>query len=194
MKRELMPIVALGAMLVMGTISRADEPQREKAPPRPVELADGKIKLMAPGEWKAVEPRVRIIEHEFALPGKEKDDVPGRLTIMIAGGSVEDNIDRWLGQFVQPDRTDTKERARVEEDKIEGMAVHWVDVAGTFKDQAGPFAPAVEREKYRMLAAIIELGDGRRGNYFIKLTGPEGTLGFQEENFRAFVKSIRGGN
>lgn len=193
MKRELMPIVALCVTLVMFAISRADEPQREKSPPRPVELADGKIRLMAPGEWKVIEPRVRIIEHEFALPGKEKDDVPGRLTIMIAGGSVEDNIERWLGQFAQPDRADTKERAKIEQDKIEGMKVHWVDVAGTFKDQAGPFAPAVERERYRMLAAIIELGDGRRGNYFIKLTGPEETLGFQEENFRDFVKSVRGG-
>ena len=62
------------------------------------------------------------------------------MTIMGAGGSVEANIDRWIGQFTQPDGSDTKKAAKIEQKKIGGQEVHLVDVAGTYKDQRGPFA------------------------------------------------------
>ena len=54
--------------------------------------------------------------------------------------------------------------------KVAGEEVHLVDLSGTFKDQRGPMAPAVERPKYRMLAAIIAAEPA--GNYFIKFYGP----------------------
>ena len=65
--------------------------------------------------------------------------------------------------------------------------MHLVDVSGTFKDQRGPAAPAVERPKYRMLAAIVATKS--LGTYFIKFYGPEHTVA---DNEKAFLTMIEG--
>lgn len=181
---------SLGTQIVQAQDTNSESEKR----PHRVELAGGRMLLTAPGEWKAVEPSVRIIEHEFTIPSGEEDekdnkDAAGRLTVMPAGGSIEANIERWFGQFKQPDNKPTKDRAKTEKTKIDGITVHLVDVTGTFLDRRGPFAPAEEKERYRMLAAILETEGA--GNYFIKLTGPERTIAHNEKHFRSFVKSLR---
>ncbi|MBW3597616.1 MAG: hypothetical protein KY475_10110 [Planctomycetes bacterium] len=168
----------------LASLSSADDkPSGEK-----IALADGKLTLVPPAAWERKEPSVRIIEHEFAIPAAEGDDNPGRLTIMGAGGSVEANIDRWIGQFEQPDGASSKDRTKVDKLTVDGQTVHLVDITGTYKDQRGPFAPAVMREDYRMLAAII--ATEQSGRYFVKLYGPKKTIAANEKAFRAMVESL----
>jgi hypothetical protein len=155
--------------------------------PAVMKLAGGKLQLTAPGTWTRKQPQTAIIEHEFAIPPAKEDKAEGRLTVMAAGGGVEANIDRWYGQFTQPDGGSTRDRAKVQKIKVGGDEVHLVDLSGTFKDQRGPMAPAVERPKYRMLAAIIATKNA--GNYFIKFYGPERTVA---DNEKAFVSMIEG--
>ena len=152
-----------------------------------MDLAGGQLQLKAPAGWARKKPQTSIVEYEFAVPAAKGDTTDGRLTVMAAGGGVEANIDRWYGQFTQPDGGNTRERAKVKQIKAGGQDVHLVDISGTFKDQRGPMAPAVERPKYRMLAAIIATKTA--GNYFIKLYGPEHTIADQE---KAFVSMIEG--
>ena len=109
------------------------------------------------------------------------------MTIMAAGGSVEDNIDRWYAQFKQPDGGSTKEASKAEKKEINGLEVHFVDIPGTFIDRPRPAAEGVEREGYRMLGVII-VGD-KVGQQFIKFYGPAKTV---EENAEAFTKMIEG--
>ena len=139
---------------------------------RAIEVAGGKLALTAPEKWERKKPSSNIVEHEFSVPASEGDENPGRVTVMGAGGSVADNIDRWVGQFTQPDGGNSKDKTKINKTKVGGREVHLVDISGTYKDQRGPFsqAPSVEREKYRMLAAII--ADKNLGNCFIKLYGP----------------------
>lgn len=160
-------------------------------------VADGNFSLAAPASFKRVRPRSMMVETEFAVPPVAGDDSPGRLTVMGAGGTVEANIDRWFGQFSQPDGSATKDKAAVKKMKVAGCSVTLVDVAGTFSDMpGGPFAGgrAIERPDYRMLAAIIETGGA--GNYFIKLYGPAKTVGNAADGFRAMVEGMvaTGGN
>jgi hypothetical protein len=136
---------------------------------------------------------------ELSVPAKEaeteedaeKDAKAGRLTVTRAGGSVEANIDRWIGQFKQPDGKPSREAAKIEEKEYDGLKVHLFDLAGTFADsRGGPFNPAAEKvelENHRMLAAIIET-DGA-GFYFIKFTGPAETV---KENAAAFWRALEG--
>ena len=155
-----------------------------------VVLADGAFSLTAPAAWKRKQPRSRIVAYEFGLPAAKDDAVDGRLTIMAAGGSIEANVNRWIGQFVQPDGTATKERAQTSHKEIAGQQVHFVDIAGTYQDQPrGPFGPAVARENYRMLGAIIALKG--KGNYFVKLYGPHKTVSAAAKPFREFVESLQ---
>ena len=168
------------------TNNDADEQAEEKEKLQVVKLADGRLVLQVPARWEAQRPSVRFIEVELKVPPKENDAAdPGRLTIMQAGGSVEANVERWYGQFRQPDGKSSKEAANVDEKEVDGLKVHTVDVSGTFLDRRGPFGPATEKEAYRMLAAIIQT-DGA-GNYFIKLTGPTETI---KQNEKAFARMI----
>src|SRR5687767_6000528 len=126
-------------------------------------IGEGKLALKAPAGWKKVQPKSRIIEAEFEIPVAEGDEIPGRLTAMGAGGSVEANIDRWAAQFTGEDV-----KPKVEKKTVGGSEVHVVDLAGTYKDTpGGPFAggKTTLREDYRMLGAIIVTKDA--GNYFL---------------------------
>lgn len=154
-------------------------------------VAAGKLSLAAPANWKRVQPRSRIVETEFSVPPAAGDDRPGRLTVMGAGGTIEANIDRWFGQFSQPDGSATKDKAAVKKLTVAGCTVTLVDVSGTYKDMpGGPFAGGrmTERPDYRMLAAIIETGDA--GNYFLKLYGPAKTIGGSADGFRKMVEGM----
>jgi len=157
-----------------------------------IQLAEGAITLTAPDGWVRKQPMTRIVEHEFAVPKAEGDELDGRLTIMGAGGDIEANITRWQGQFVQPNGDPTSEATKTEQKKVAGLTVHLVDITGIYKDQAGgPFTGAkiVERENYRMLAAIV-VAD-KLGNYFIKFYGPQKTVDANEKAFHGLIDSLK---
>lgn len=156
--------------------------------PTKINLAGGKMQLTAPATWQQKPPQSAIVEHEFAVPAAEGDKTDGRLTIMSASGGVEANVARWYGQFTQPDGGSTRDRAKLSQSKIAGQDVHLVDLAGTYKDQRGPAAPAVERPNYRMLAAIITAKGG--GDYFVKFYGPQRTVAENEKAFKSFIDSL----
>jgi len=148
----------------------------------------GSFQIQAPADWQPKQPRTKIVAYEFAVKPAEGDARNGRVTVMAAGGSVEQNIERWYGQFKQPDGRSTKDVARVEKKKIAGQPVYLVDISGTFFDRPGPFAPGVERKDYRMLAAIIVT---REGQIFVKFYGPRKTVSRQAKAFRSMIEGLK---
>ena len=158
-------------------------------------IADGAASLEAPAAWQRVQPKSGIVETEFAIPsaGNGPDGAPlppGRMTVMGAGGSVEANIERWYGQFVQPDGGSTKDKSSTKKLKVAGRDVTLVDIAGTYKDSpGGPFAggKTIDRPGYRMLAAIVE---GPDGNYFLKFYGPAATVEQHADGFRTMIEGM----
>lgn len=176
------------SLLAVSLAMAEDKPAAD----RTVTVGEGKITFTAPEGWEKKQPRIRIIDAEFAIPPAEGDEQAGRMTVMGAGGSIEANIDRWIGQFQQPDGGDTKKATKVEKLKVNGQNIHYVDVSGTYRDMpGGPFAggKAVLREDYRMLAAIIETE--KAGNYFFKFYGPKATVAANEKAFRDLVDSLQ---
>lgn len=151
-----------------------------------IDAQGGRLKLDVPEEWKKANPRMRMIEHEYTLPGEPGD---ARLTMMSASGTVEDNLERWKGQFSGGDEKKNKS----EKFKVGDRTVHLVILNGTYKDMiGGPFAGGrtVERPDYAMLGAIIVEGDGARGaKYFVKAVGPQPVI---EQNIEPFKKMLKG--
>jgi len=145
------------------------------------------LKLTAPDGWVPKPPAIHMIQNEFAVPAAADDENDGRVTVMTVGGSVEANIGRWIGQFAQPDGSNTEEKAWVEKLDVAGCEVHLVDISGTYSDSRGMMAPAVQRPDYRMLAAIIVTAEG---NYFVKFYGPARTVEREAGAFRAMVESL----
>jgi len=175
--------MCVSAMMLSPSVWAAED----DAPERTISLAEGRYTLTAPEEWKREEPRSRIIEHEFSVPAAEGDEQPGRMTIMAAGGSIDANIERWYAQFKQPGGGATADVAKKEQKEIGDVTVHLVDISGTFIDRPNPMAAGVDREGYRMLAAILA-GD-KIGQYFVKFYGPAKTV---EEQQQAFAEMIEG--
>lgn len=156
-----------------------------------ISVAEGELKLTMPEGWQKKKPENRIIEHEFAVPPSDGDKETGRVTVMGAGGTVDANIERWIGQFSQPDGSDTHKIVKQKEMKVGGIDVRTVDISGTYNDSRGPFSgiPAVERPKYRMMAAIIS--SKKAGNYFVKFYGPQQTVADNEKAFQSVIDSLQ---
>lgn len=173
-----------------GSAKKMVEPQR-------IKLADGKLTLPIPGQWKSVKPKNRIIKHEFAIAPAKGEEIPGRVTIMSAGGGVEANIARWQGQFKSSDGKPLADDAKKVEKKMIGdVVVHVVDLTGDFQESMrGPFGPKTNRPGYRMLAAIIPLsevpGVKGGGTWFVKSYGPASTMKAAEKEFAKMIQGVQ---
>lgn len=188
--RKLIPLFALLSLaaIVARPAFTEDKPKEED---RGFSVAEGKLTFKAPAGWVRKKPKSNIIEMEYEIPAAKGNEIAGRLTIMGAGGKIDANVERWYGQFEQPDGSNTKDKAKLTKMTVAGQNVHFVDVAGTYKDSpSGPFAggKTVLRENYRMLAAIIETKEA--GNYFLKFYGPKETVGENEKAFKELVESL----
>lgn len=172
--------------------------------PQRVVFAQGRLAMTVPGEWKQVEPRNRIIECEFAIapapaepaaddaqPAATPDILPepGRMTVTLSGGTIEDNMQRWLGQFRLGHDADGQDAFKRDKTTVGDLTVHRADIAGTYFDAPqGPFGPKVERSDYRLLGAMIETPE--MGTWYLKFYGPQDLIEQQAEAFDAIVQSL----
>lgn len=148
-----------------------------------ITLSNGRISLVAPGGWEQKEPATRIVEYEFRVPPAEGDKRAGRVTIMGAGGSVEQNVARWGAQF----KGGNGAPANVKQDKKmgDGVTTHVIDIRGDYTDT---FRPSESGPNFRLLGAIIVT---EAGQYFVKVVGPEKTIAANEEGFNKLVESVK---
>jgi len=153
-----------------------------EAPSGPV-VAFGMVQLTAPEGWIRKPPRSGFVRAEFSLPRAEGDSADGRLTVTVAGGSVEDNIERWRGQFAGKPEKESQEKIKVSQTEVA-----LVDFSGTYLDQGAMMGPGTEQPGYRMLGAIFDLGGEL---HFIKAYGPAKTMAAQADKFRSFVRSLK---
>jgi hypothetical protein len=141
-----------------------------------------KLVFTVPEGWQSKPASSGFVLAEYVLPKSEGDDANGRLTVSVAGGTIEANIDRWRDQF-----GGNPELASEERKEVNGLTVSLVDFGGEFNDQRGPFAPATKHSGYRMLAAVIPV-DGEL--HFVKATGPKATIAANADRFHQFIGSV----
>jgi hypothetical protein len=100
------------------------------------------------------------------------------------GGSVDDNVDRWVKQF-DPQTSPPARTTRT----VHGMNVTRVEVAGTYKAMQMPgAAPSSPHSSWRLVGVIVEAPSG---SWFFKLTGPDATVKAATKEMDAFVESMR---
>lgn len=146
----------------------------------------------APATWKPVTTASSMRVAQFALPRAAGDSQDGELVVYYFGGSggtVEANIERWLGQMQQPDGRPSKAVAKRDKRSINGLNVTLVDVGGTYVAEMTPGSPQRHNSpNFRLRAAVVETA---KGPYFIKLTGPAKTIAAQEKAFDQFLSSVK---
>ncbi len=149
--------------------------------PAPTSNVPGDLSFKAPDGWTSEPPTSPMRVAQYKLPGEGGD---ASLVIYYfgqgQGGKVEDNFDRWIGQMQQ-----TRDKAKTETLTVNGMAVTLLDVSGTYSgDMMG--GTVTPQPNSRMRAGVIETP---KGNYYIKLVGPEKTVTRWDDAFMAFIKS-----
>ena len=151
------------------------------------------IKYDVPAGWtsRPVTSTMRVAE--FALPKVAGDTEDGLLTLYYfggQGGSVQANLDRWIGQMTQPDGRASKDVATTTTMKTtSGLSVTLVDLSGTYVAEVTPGSKdRFNKPGFRLRAAVVETPTGP---YFVKLTGPAKTIAKWSDSYLAFVKSLR---
>ena len=148
------------------------------------------LTFAAPAAWKPVKTSSSMRVAQFGLPGSHAADA--ELVVYYFGGSggtVEANIERWLGQMQQPDGKPSSAVAKRDSRTINGLKVTLVDVGGTYVAEMTPGARERHNSpNFRLRAAVIETPNGP---YFIKLTGPARTVAAAEKAFEQFLSGVK---
>jgi hypothetical protein len=149
----------------------------------PAAAPGGSLDFDLPKSWEKQSPSSSMRIAQASIPGPGG---PGEFAVFFfgpgGGGSVEANIDRWVGQV------ETSDHPKPETFESGGLKVTWVDVKGTLKaSQMGP-APSASMNDARLYGAVVE---GPGGPWFFKATGPDKTLAPQRDAFVTMLKSVR---
>ena len=137
------------------------------------------FRFRVPHGWRQAEltpAQQGFIDARFEIPASGEDV---KLTLSTISGGIQANIERWIGQFRLPDGAVPDSETL----EVDGIPVTLVDLSGGFQGMGQTPQPG-----WRMLGAAF---DGEPRDFYIKLTGPEASVGELREDFRSFVTSAR---
>lgn len=155
----------------------------------PAAPASGPLAWTVPAGWKESPPANAMRVAQFDLPAGADGASVQCVVFGGIGGGKQKNIDRWIGQFVQPDGSPSAARAKTAESASGDVKITRVSLLGTFTAQMVPGkSDAANTPDSMLLGAIVETP---AGEFQVKLVGPAALLGREEANFDAFLSSIR---
>jgi hypothetical protein len=134
-----------------------------------------------PSGWQTVPNPKTFRKATYTIPKAAGDSEDAELTVSQVGGTVDENIDRWAGQF-----GGQKSAVSRAEQKVGPLKVTVVTLEGKYT--GGMTAAAQPKEGYALLAAIVEPVEPP---YFFKMTGPKKTVNAARADFDRLVKSLR---
>lgn len=172
---------------------RAAEPAAAAAPahppvsaaaPAPAPAAPSgpaEVEWTAPSAWQSVPNPSTMRKATYKIPKAAGDAEDAELTVSVAAGGVDANVQRWAEQFGD-DAPKTERRSP------NGLDVTVVEIKGTYAAAPMMGGPATPQSGYMLLGAVVEGGERQ---HFFKMTGPEKTVAAARSDFDAFVASFR---
>jgi len=155
-------------------------------------LTQGTLMFDAPDGWRALTPTSSMRVAEFELLRADGDPEDASLIVYYfggSGGSVEANLERWLGQMVQPDGRPSRDVATTRMFEAGGLPITHLAVGGTYVAEIRPGAPGrYEKPGFKLEAAVVETPNGP---YFVKLVGPARTIDRWSASVTSFLESVR---
>jgi hypothetical protein len=139
-----------------------------------------------PKEWTSQPVTSQMHLAKYEIPLAEGDTTPATFVVFNPiAGSVQDNIDRWVGFVQQPDGSQSKDKVKIEKIQANGLNITVLDLTGNFNggEMGGGNIPNA-----RMRNAVIE---SSRGNYFVRFVGPQKTVAKWDQAYIEFLKSAR---
>lgn len=145
----------------------------------------GPFTMTVPADWTQKPVTSNMRAADFTLPAKAGAEA--ELVIYYFGpngaGSVQDNLDRWVGQFSNPEG-----KPKIEKTKFGGQEATVVAVTGHFSAPAMMGAgDGVDKTDQSLLGAIV---GSPNGPYYFKLVGAKATIAANDAKFRDMLKSL----
>jgi hypothetical protein len=167
-----------------------------QTPPRLLEkLADGRVALgpfsaVIPSDWleKPSTSSMRTAQFQLPASGGGEAEVIVYYFGESGAGNVQDNINRWLSQFKQPDGKPSSEVAKVEKGQVAGQEATIVSVSGRYVAPAMPGGEPSDKPDQSLLAAIVP---SPRGPYYFRLIGPQAAVSASAPRFREMLGSLK---
>ncbi|WP_437668533.1 hypothetical protein [Sorangium sp. So ce131] len=154
--------------------------------PAAAQPAGGELAWDAPASFETAPNPNSMRKATYKIKRAAGDAEDAELSVSQAGGSVDANITRWVGQFAEKS-ADSPKRSEV---KVNDIKVTVVEVRGTFSGSGMPGMPAsAPKPAYALLGAIAETPSGEL--WFFKMTGPEKTVTGARADFDKLVNSLR---
>jgi hypothetical protein len=183
----LLTLLFASACTPSSTASRAEvPPAAARAPGTPLVFS-------TPEGWSADATTNSMRHAQYRVPRVEGDGEDAECVVYYfganGGGGVEPNLERWCTQFEQPDGSDSHAALVRSHRTVAGMAVHEVELSGTFVAETTPGSGVrVNKPGFALRGAILE---SDHGAYFVKLTGPAATVSRHASAFRTLVSGVR---
>ena len=148
----------------------------------------GGLSWKAPSSW-TLAPARPMRAATYTIAAAKGDPEAAELGVFYfgkgQGGSVEDNVKRWSGQFEGGKPAATKQQ------KVGSLEVTRVAIEGTYvTSSGGPMmgsGPQIKKPSWALLGAIVA---GPEGPLFFKLTGPKKTVDAARAAFDGVLKSL----
>ncbi|MEX2288448.1 MAG: hypothetical protein WD648_15230 [Planctomycetaceae bacterium] len=173
-------VCAFGAVGIAADDAKKDEKAKPAEATKDVKIDD--ITLKVPESWKQQEPTSNSRKAQFKIEKVEGDSESAELAVFFFGGSgggVDANLKRWVSQFQDKER-----KAKITQGESPQGKYVFADITGTYNMPIGPIVQQKTKPLpgARMLGVILSV-EGK-GNYFLKLTGPEKTVAAAAKAFR----------
>jgi hypothetical protein len=137
---------------------------------------------VAPSAWQTVANRSAIRLATYRVPGPTSQGAGAELTVTRAGGTTDENLERWVGQFDKAGRDVRKERT------VAGLRVTTLEVSGTYDGGMSRTGPETASPGWSLLGAVVETSGPF---YFFKMVGPTDAVRAARPAFDALVLSVR---
>jgi hypothetical protein len=196
-KRSMEPATPSGGAPPAASAPAASEPQAgggagaESPPPAPTApapapqaVADASgITWTVPAGWR--EGGARAMRLATYIIGGPDPKLMGECAVFHfgpgLGGGVDENIDRWIGQFEGTPNTARRVMT------VKGLKVTRVEIAGTFLAPGVDMQSQAQLPSWKLLGAIVE---GPKGSVFFKFTGPAGVIDRSADDFDGLLASF----
>ncbi|MGI9014945.1 MAG: hypothetical protein ACR2GY_11950 [Phycisphaerales bacterium] len=140
-----------------------------------------------PPEWESQTPSSSMRVLQMRVPAGDDQPAAGDATLVAfggIGGSVDANIQRWVGQFTAEDGSAVE--PNIETRNINGLAVTIATLTGTY--DGGAMSATDSGTGRTMIQAIVVRPDGEQ--IFIRLLGPTATVLAHRDAFDAMLSSL----
>jgi len=157
-------------------------PANQTPPDDPKVASFAGLTAPKPVTWIWQPPQRQFAVAEYAVPGVENADQARIVAFEPIGGTLEQNINRWKGQFTMPDGSIVE--PKLEQFEVDGMPITFVELYGNYRGMGtAGFSP----DTLFITAAI----QSPQGQIFVRFIGPRITVEANREEFMAMIRGLK---